>query len=362
MSLLRLQVANIRNLAMANLSLTPGFNFFVGANGAGKSSILEAVTLLATGRSFRTSDVRELIRHGQPSCHVFAELEGAGGIHRYGLARMRSGGFEARVDGEPLRRLADGLRLLPAQLISPESLALLAGGRKARCRFLDYGLFHVEQSFHESWRRYERLLAQRNELLKQQAPTRQITAFDEPLAAVAAPLNELRKNYVERLNQAVSKLADEVGNGVKLQLRYESGYSDSAPDFAAVLSDRLLRDRAAGYTTAGPHRAGFDLSYNGRPADEVCSRGQLKLAVTCLKLAQGEGIASVLGQPVLYLLDDIESELDRERRTALIEWLRSRQQQVLISAIHEDAVKQFQGEGDSLFHVEQGQVFLAPHG
>lgn len=359
MSLLRIQIANLRNLASANLDLSPSFNFFVGANGAGKSSVLEAVGLLASGRSFRTSDLKEMIRHGHSSCHVFAEINVGDIAHRFGLARMRSGGFEARVDGEPLKRLADGLRLLPAQLISPESLALLAGGRRARCRFLDYGLFHVEQSFYDLWRRYERLLAQRNELLKQQGSERSIRAFDEPLAAVAMPLTELRHDYAQALNLSLAKLADEVANGVKLQLRFDPGWPADGGDFALLLQERLARDRQAGFTTAGPHRATFALLYNGKAADEVCSRGQLKLAVTCLKLAQGEGMAQSLGRKVLYLLDDVESELDRERRSALLNWLRAGQHQVLVTAINADAVVPAIVAGDKLFHVEQGVLNLA---
>lgn len=361
MSLLRIQIANLRNLASANLDLSPAFNFFVGANGAGKSSVLEAVGLLASGRSFRTSDLKEMIRHGQSSCHVFAEIAIGHMSHRFGLARMRSGGFEARVDGEPLKRLADGLRLLPAQLISPESLSLLAGGRRARCRFLDYGLFHVEHAFYELWRRYERLLAQRNELLKQQGSERAIRAFDEPLAATAEPLTQLRYDYAQALNLSLATLADEVANGVKLQLRFDPGWAaaDSATSFERLLYERLGRDRQAGFTTAGPHRATFALLYNGKAADEVCSRGQLKLAVTCLKLAQGEGMARALDRKVLYLLDDVESELDRERRSALLNWLRVGQHQVLLTAINADAVVSALADGDKLFHVEQGELNLA---
>ena len=359
MSLLRIQVANLRNLASANLELSPSFNFFVGANGAGKSSVLEAVGLLASGRSFRTSDLKEMIRHGQPSTHVFAEISIGDYLHRFGLARMRNGGFEARVDGEPLKRLADGLRLLPAQLISPESLALLAGGRRARCRFLDYGLFHVEPSFYEQWRRYERLLAQRNELLKQQGSERAIRAFDEPLTAVAEPLTRLRQDYAQALNLSLSTLAEEVANGVKLQLRFDPGWAADGASFEAQLRDRLGRDRQAGFTTVGPHRATFTLLYNGRAADEVCSRGQLKLAVTCLKLAQGEGMAQALGRNVLYLLDDVESELDRQRRAGLLQWLRAGQHQVLLTAINADAVEPFMQPGDKLFHVEHGVLNLA---
>lgn len=355
MLLSRVQIAQLRNLDTVALDLSPRFNLFVGRNGAGKSSLLEAVSMLATGRSFRTSDLREVIRHGQSACHIYAEIEQSGTLRRYGLARMRSGGFEARVDGEGVRRLADALRLLPVQVISPESLALLSSGRKARCRFLDYGLFHVEQGFYDLWRRYERLLQQRNELLKRQASNRELAPYATLLAEVASPLTEMRSGYVERLNQALVVLAEGVAPGVKLQLKFEPGWHSDQP-FADALAERLVRDRQQGFTSIGPQRAGFSLSYNGKAADEVCSRGQMKLAVTCLKLAQGEDIAALLGQPVLYLLDDIESELDRERRNALLLWLRQRQLQVLATAINEDAASTLLQAGDALFHVEHGAI------
>ncbi len=355
MLLSKVQIAQLRNLDTVTLDLSPSFNLFVGRNGAGKSSLLEAVAMLATGRSFRTSDMREVIRHGQSACHVYAEIDYNSAVRRYGLARMRSGGFEARVDGEAVRRLADALRLLPVQVISPESLALLSSGRKARCRFLDYGLFHVEQGFFELWRRYDRLLQQRNELLKRQAPDRELAPYALMLAEVAVPLTEMRASYLERLNQAVVVLAERVAPGVKLQLKFEQGWPSAQP-FSDALAERLPRDRQQGFTSIGPQRAGFSLSYNGRAADEVCSRGQMKLAVTCLKLAQGEDMARALGQPILYLLDDIESELDRERRGALLLWLRQQRLQVLATAINEDAASALLETGDTLFHVEHGAV------
>ncbi|GAA5218734.1 DNA replication/repair protein RecF [Corallincola platygyrae] len=356
MSITRLQISNLRNLKKVGLQLGPTFNFFFGENGAGKTSLLEALYIIHAGRSFRTSDLNKVISSSESALTVFLERQSEEeGVTKIGLMRERSGGFSAKVDGENVSTLSQLSALLPTQILSPESFSLLSGGSKERRKYIDWGVFHVEHSFHNLWRRCQRLLVQRNSLLKRRVSHRELQPWDKEFSSVAHELNLLRQRYIDKLLPYFSTLAQAFFPEYEVKFSFHPGWNQSET-LADVLSRDIERDQKYGHTQSGPHRANFHIRVNGQAAESICSRGQLKLLVCCLKLAQAKHLFEWRGLKPVFLLDDIESELDGTNRQRVLEQLRTLGSQVLISLINVEAISEQLEESDRVFHVEQGYI------
>ena len=161
MSLSRVTVTAVRNLHPVTFSPSPRINILYGANGSGKTSVLEAIHLLGLARSFRSVRLNPVIAHEQQSCTVFGQVELAEGGHSaLGISRDRQGEFQIRIDGQNARSAAQLAEILPLQLINPDSFRLLEGAPKIRRQFLDWGVFHVEPRFMSTWQRLQKALRQ----------------------------------------------------------------------------------------------------------------------------------------------------------------------------------------------------------
>lgn len=360
MHLTRLTVSAVRNLEPLELHPDPGLNLVLGGNGAGKTSLLEAIHLLAYGRSFRGRVRDGLVRTGAPALEVFAEWEEPGGRRRAGL---RHGGqaWTGRLDGEPVEQLGDLCAALAAITFEPGSHALVTAGSEARRRYLDWGLFHVEhdgdEAFRPVWRRYTRALKQRNALLKQRVAADQLDAWDAELVQAAEPLDRQRRAYVDRLQplfQSLSaELVPQLGEG---RLAYRPGWrADQLPLADALLLARE-RDLATGFTSVGPHRADWRIEHALRPAGEALSRGQAKLTALACLLAQAEDYAARRGHWPVFLLDDLTAELDRGHQGRLLARLRASGAQVFVTGTDVPAGLAASGWTPAVFHVEHGRV------
>jgi DNA replication and repair protein RecF len=354
----RLVVAQFRLFEQADVELTPGLNLFTGPNGAGKTSLLEAVYLLGYGRSFRGAVREGLIRRGQSRLRVVAELrDGNAQAHRLGLERgVRD--WQARVDGEPVGSLSELYRALAVVCFEPGSHALISGGSELRRRYLDWGLFHVEPDFLIHWRRYQRALRQRNILLKSGAPdTASLAAWEQELAESGERLTQQRETYLAGLARGLAesgaRFLPDLG---VFALRFERGWAEAAGSLAEALRANRPRDLALGHTTVGPHRADWTPGFERLPSPETFSRGQEKLAALACVLAQAEGFASDQGQWPILVLDDLASELDRERMVAVLERLSEVPAQILLTGTEAPAALGAWTGPTARFHVEQGEV------
>lgn len=354
MRLIRLQLRDLRNLVDVELRPGRGLNFLVGPNGAGKTSVLEGVHLLAYGRSFRGRVRDGLVRTGRGAVEVFAEWEGdAGrGTHRAGL-RHGGGSWEARVDGRAVDHLGELCAAFMVVTFEPGSHALVSGGGEPRRRFIDWGLFHVEQGFLPVWRRYSRALRQRNALLKAGAGHAQIAAWDHELSSAGEELSRRRALYVDRLQErlgpVMEALAPSLGHAL---LQFEPGWRQSSLSLADALAVARERDRALGHTTVGPHRADWKLRLSDKDPTETLSRGQAKLAALSCLFAQALDCASEREDWPLIALDDLASELDAHHRGRVLEFLAGTPAQVLVTGTELPGT----GEGGTVFHVERGSI------
>ena len=352
MRLSLLRVDQFRAFQAAEIRPAPGCNFLLGGNGSGKTSLLEAAYLLAYGRSFRGGAHEALIRHGASRFQVFSEWHDGARERRLGLAR-EARNWTARVDGAPAETLAALHAACAVVCFEPGSHALLEGGGELRRRFLDWGLFHVEQDFLPTWRRYQRALRQRNALLKQAPAAGLLAPWDREIVAEGERLDALRQGYLARLQPQAARIAahllPELGD---LELQHVRGWP-AGLGLAEALVQGEGRDLRLGFTGVGPHRGDFRVRYRALQGIDVLSRGQEKLTALALLLAQAEDLASRRGDWPVLLLDDLGSELDRPHQALVWSWLAERPVQALVTGTEPPAAA-LRAPIEAMFHVERG--------
>ena len=362
MSLTRLEINRVRNLKQVKLPVLARINVFFGRNGSGKTSVLEAIHLLGMARSFRGSSVKSLITHGELNCVVFGQAGSASGPgSTLGVQRGIAGEALIKVGGSPVKSVAQLVEHFPLQVINADSFELLTGAPGARRQYLDWGVFHVEHRFLEQWQRFQRCIKQRNKLLRHgKIQEQELSVWTRDLATSGAAVGEYRKAYfkllVPRFLAVVEKLVPSLEGG--LELRYQQGW-DRQSSYAAALEASISADREQGYTHVGPQRADIRVMMNGRLAADTLSRGQQKLVVCGLKLAQGQLMSEQGKGSCTYLVDDLPSELDLEHSRQVCEVLAAMKAQVFITCVDQAdiaAVWPQDISGISMFHVEHGTV------
>jgi DNA replication and repair protein RecF len=338
MHVTRLELRHLRRFQEVRLEPGPGLNLITGDNGAGKTSVLEALHLMAYGRSFRGRVRDGLIRSGDAGLEVFVEWQERIGGNAAELRTRRAGlrhsgqEWEGRLDGATVAQLGDLCAALAVVTFEPGSHALVTGGGESRRRYLDWGLFHVEHDFLAIWRRYNRALKQRNALLKARARDAQLDAWDRELADAGEPLGRYRERYLDLLQARFAPLLSELAPALGAsRLEYLPGWRrDEMPLSDAVLLARD-RDLVAGYTTVGPHRADWRVVFGNIPGREALSRGQSKLTALSALLAQAEHHGAVQGEWPVVALDDLASELDRHHQGRVLARLQASRAQVFIT-------------------------------
>jgi len=351
----RLHVRNLRCLEDVDLRLNPGMTLFVGDNGAGKTSVLEAVHLMAYGRSFRGRARDGLIRSGQPALDVFMAWESRKGCTQRAGLRHFGARWEGMLNGASVASLGTLCAAVKAITFEPGSHALISGGGDARRRFLDWGLFHVEPGFLPVWRRYVRALKQRNALLKRNDGLTQLDGWDRELADSGGNLDQYRQRYVERLQHVLRVVAVQLAPTLGApQLQYSAGWRHKEMPLADALLLARDRDLSSGFTSVGPHRGDWRIGFSVFGEGEAFSRGHAKLATLCCLIAQASDFADHNeGEWPVILLDDLASELDRAHCARVLDCLHAGQAQVLISGTE---VPDTIAGGVALFHVKQGVV------
>jgi DNA replication and repair protein RecF len=319
-----LQMRNFRCFESLALQLEPGFNFFVGENGQGKTSILEAACVLLRLQSQRSSSLLPLIKLGEKSLLVTGRCDDH-------ALRFRYSGLRRKVEFDEVeqRTLAEYLRLERVVSLANADIELVRGGSEARRRYLDFIGAQIDPLYRPALRSYERALRSRNALLKSApARPREIAAYDVPLLAHGAQLMSMRAALVERLAPFAARGHGEIsGSGEMLHLRFVPG---SAEDFARELERTRGEEIRLRQTVVGPHRDEIEISVQGMPATLYASEGQHRTVALALKLAQARLLArEPETSPPLLLIDDIFGELDPGRRNALLTHLPNESQKLV---------------------------------
>ncbi len=378
MRVTRLDIRQMRRFEQVQLLPAPGLNLITGGNGAGKTSVLEALHLMAYGRSFRGRVRDGLIRSGQPALEVFIEWEqqhrsprpggpgpapaasvetsvAAPRIRRAGL-RHAGQDWSGRLDGETVTQLGELCAALAVVTFEPGSHALIGGAADVRRRYLDWGLFHVEPEFMGLWRRYSRALRQRNAFLKARAGESQLDAWDHELAEAGEPLGRHRQRYLDALQPGFARLTAQLAPSLgQTRLDYLPGWRDGLPLADALLLARQ-RDLQSGFTSVGPHRADWQIGFSAIPGREALSRGQAKLSALSALLAQAEHHAAARGEWPVVAFDDLASELDRTHQQRVLERLLASPAQVFVTGTEVPPALAAMKVSFELFHVEQGVI------
>lgn len=316
MRLRQLTLRHFRNVGLAKLSFSGRQQFLVGANGQGKTNLLEAAGFLTALRSFRTTDHKLLIGHGQPAAAIACELE----HERLGdtalTITVRADGKELTCDGARVTRLADHLGKFPTVVFSSQDLLLVRGAPAVRRRWLDLTLAAMDGGYLRTLQNYHRALLARNALLKRGgAAGDQLAAFEQTLAPAAAELIARRAAGVAELGALLGDYYARLAGTEPVQLVY-------APNFAAasvgVLAERWAaaraRDAQFRTTLGGPHRDELEFTVHGAAAKDFASEGQQRSFVLALRLAQAAWFHRTSGARPVLLADDVLGELDPVRR------------------------------------------------
>jgi DNA replication and repair protein RecF len=350
-----MEVSDLRNIERAHLTLGPGLNVLLGRNAQGKTSLLEAVGLLARGRSFRTDQLPSLIRRG--SEHTRAQACVQGGDRDVALeVQVGPGGRRYRVDGHEVEAARYHGRL-EATVYSTDRLRVVRGPMRERRLYVDRAAAALWPSYRQLLRDYERIVRQRNAALL--AGSRDLSVWDEQLVAAGAELRRRRAAYLDRLRSCLSEVtppADE-RYGVESAPAPQAGDPQEEERLRAEMAARRTAERGAGRTLVGPHRDDVRLLVDGEDAGQTASSGQARSLLLVLTLAALALYRAERGTSAVALLDDLDSELDDQRATAVCDEV-ARHGQALVTTAHGHWARRL-ADGGRLFEVESGRVRAA---
>lgn len=355
MEITYIEIRNVRNLDNEKLAPSPQLNIFFGNNASGKTSVLESIYLLSVARSFRTTHVKEVIQYNKESLQVFAKISNSLGDRTVPVGIERtSSKYKIKINNQNISNLADLSSLLPVQIINPDVHKLLEQGPKIRRQFLDWGVFHVEHVFLNTWKQYYRVLKQRNAALRAKQIKDSVILWDNQLISLAKTITLSREKYLQGilpfLKEYIFELLD-----LEVVFSYSRGWKKDS-NLTDVLSEGFIIDSQRGYTRNGPHRADLLITYNNVPVEHCFSRGQQKLLVCAMRLAQISYLKQHSNIVSIVLIDDLAAELDIEHRNKLLNLLFLTDAQLFITATEKNAFQLPQDKDIKMFHVEHGNV------
>jgi len=364
MSIRRLSVQNLRNLQNVDIEPASRLNIIYGANGSGKTSILEAINILSLGRSFRSRKHKTLIHHELDQLTVFGRVASAsvGADVAVGVQRHRSGDGVIRIDGSNVQSALELAENLPVLAIDNHAFHLLDGSPVVRRQYLDWLVFHVEPSFVLVWKGLQKCLKHRNSLLRRDKIDPLLLApWDTELARLSELMDEMRGRAFTALEVAYRALVSGFEDLDDVNLSYYRGWDKTQP-LSELLELNQQRDIDLGYTRQGPQRADIKITIGRGSAADTLSRGQQKIVACALLIAQGIVFSNHTDRTCVYLIDDLPAELDDRFRKTLAGWLCDMQAQVYVTGVERDVLLSAwpddvtTSDKAKMFHVEHGAV------
>ena len=352
MGLKSLQVLGFRNLKQVHLEPDTDLNIIIGANAAGKTSLLESIFYLSYGRSFRNSQAKDLISYDHDFFRLISELDTA--TTRIGIERSLKD-QTIRVNRQAITRISELSTLLPILVLHPDSHQLISSGPENRRQFMDWGVFHVEHNFIHSWKSYKKALSQRNASLRLRQSDKLCMLWNNELIEHALIIEKSRNDYLNKIIDIVSTLSVDLFPDHNIILEHKRGWPEDI-SFKDHLSNNLEKDKDKGYTQSGPHRADIRITVDGKSAQSSISRGQQKKLVSLLKIAQLTLFSKLSKQKCVLLFDDLPAELDDDNQNRIMTILSKLNIQLFITAIEDNLVDYKSWNSYKVFHVEHGEV------
>ncbi len=356
-----LRISSFRNIAFAEIDLGSRMNCFTGRNGAGKTSVLEALYVISRGRTFRSASLDAVIQVGNTECAV--GISGNDTSQRSLAVVFRKGHRSSplvEVDARKVQKQSQVAAVLPIQLITPDCGDLVLHGPPIRRQYIDWGVFHVKQTYHQLRRDYNNTLRQRNVWLKSVLgdAERARDPWIELLSQQASEIDQARRQYCFELEPIVSKYIDRFGIGRRIEFEYVRGWSgEDSENLAATLRRTEKSTLSGAITRVGPHRADFRIAVDGLPANQQLSRGQAKLVAIAMKLGQAAHLNAEGAQKTIVLFDELVSELDSQHIGVVFDLMEALECQVLLSAVEvSEKLHTQRFMHAKMFHVEHGVV------
>ena len=369
----QLKITGFRNINAVNLDTSKSVNIFYGANGSGKTSVLESVFYLSRAKSFRTSRRLDLLKSDNNFLAVNANIWQENKDRNLGIGLDENGNNQLKLDGDVSNRLSDTSRLTPMQLITPESFDVFWSVPKARRSFLDFGLFHEEHEFQNDWQNFNKLLKQTNSLLRtvkySSSPEKansdkELVYWYKNLILAARKVDDFREMFLHKhLSKAIEELENLLSesdkahlvNGLSLKYKKKSVSENfSGEDLAKLIE----RDKKYKQVSFGPNRADLLFVKNGEDISAKLSRGQSKMLFYLLEVAMVNIVKATTGKNILMLVDDLPSEVDETTRDTMLRMLIHSEAQIFVTGIENKIAMEFMKYTDSVnvFHVEHGNV------
>ncbi len=329
MYIAKLQLQNFRNIQSQSYDFNRDMNFIIGKNGSGKTSILESIYYLSHSRSFKSSQLNRIINHDADEFVVFTKAFNYDNI-TISLSRKTNGNNISKLNYEIQNNHTEITRILPIQLINPEAFNVINSGAQQRCKILDWGSFYLDKTFLKIWQQTKYLVKQRNSALKQNYPYSYIQGIDNKLNEFGNILDTKRAEYFTKLAPKIYEILAQFNTDIKVDISYYRGWKNDK-NLIEVLTEAYDNDNRYNITKHGPHKADIVMTINGKPVQDILSRGQQKILICAIKLAQGELHNVENENRCIYLVDDITSELDSIYTTTLFAYLQKLKSQVFVS-------------------------------
>ena len=354
-----LKLKNFRNYDLLNVEFDGSTNIFYGNNAQGKTNILEAVYLSGTTKSHRGSKDRDMIRFGEDESHIETVVEKNGISYQIDMHLKKNSPKGIAIDKVPIRRASELFGIVHFVFFSPEDLNIIKEGPAGRRRFIDLELSQLDKIYLNNLSNYNRIINQRNSLLKdiygsnQQHLLETLDIWDMQLAAYGTKVLDRRKEFVRQVNEIISEIHFRLTGGEeRLSLTYESSIGEMSMEQA--LKKNRERDLRMKSTSVGPHRD--DLCFLSGDLDirKFGSQGQQRTAALSLKLAEIELVKRIIGDTPILLLDDVLSELDKNRQNYLLDSIHDIQTLITCTGVDEFVNHRF--SINKVFHVQNGQV------
>ncbi len=355
MSLTKLDIYSLRNIQQESINPIAGINFFYGENGSGKSSIIEAIYILGRANSFRSKSIKSIINFSKDELIVSAKKQEPNGLISNIGVLLNDKKIRCHINHQLTKRRSELAYTLPIQIIHPKSFELLDSGPQIRREFLDWGVFHDNENFLLIFSKFKTALIQRNALLKSKK-IQLIDVWNKELIYYGTIVNQYREVYIQKIKPIFLNILKYFFQIENIDLKLLPGW-DTSLELENILVSNLEKDLRYGFTQNGPHRGDFQISMDDRLVKDVVSRGQLKLFVISLKLAQMQLLLNEKINKGCFLIDDFSAELDVENREKLLLYLSNMNCQVFITATE---ISEFGNlskiNNYKMFHVEHGTI------
>lgn len=320
----KIVISDFRNIELQEIEFSPNVNCISGNNGEGKTNLLDAIYYMSMTKSAFAASDRFALRHGAEEFSIAGTYVMENGLSsRFALKTTAKGEKKVRRDDKPYQKISEHIGVLPVVMVSPSDVSMVSESGEERRHFVNSVLSQISREYMAGMQQYNRLLLQRNRILKEMNPDRSLLeVIDMRMSALSGPIYETRCDFVEKLRPVVQEYYRSLsGDSELVDVKYETDLEKSSLE--ELLSVSYERDRVMKHTTCGPHRDDFVFTMNGHPIRRYGSQGQQKSFLVSLKFAQYEIMKESYGFAPMLLLDDVFDKLDMGRISNLLQMVAS---------------------------------------